>query len=70
MQPKTMQRSAMDGMGCWILPEPSLPLPIADFPSSLPWPINKPKGLVTTGADYQVVITTNICMNRIAKLEG
>jgi len=49
--------------------ESSHPLPIADFPSSLLWPIKKPKGLVTTGADYQVVSTTNICMNRITKLE-
>jgi len=46
--------------------ESSHSLPIADFPTSLLWPINMPKGLVTTGADYQVVITTNICMNRIA----
>jgi hypothetical protein len=50
--------------------ESSYPLPTADFPSSPLWPINIPKGLVTTGADYQVVITTNICMNRITKLEG
>jgi hypothetical protein len=43
---------------------------MVDFPSSLLWPIKKPKELVTTGADYQVVITTNICTNRIAELEG